>query len=460
MAGRRWAEWTSAERQVFARYVRGLLDGRLLTVSKAAEACRIELAELRRRTPAADRPAFVRNWPGICSRLRKATGRGRSLSANSFWSEAELAVADRHARLLRTGRHASVPLAAAACLKDVERLYHAGKAGRPIIPRSRGAVVAAVAHRARLAGWLPIRTRWSQAEEVALKRHVNALMRGEYHDAREAADACRRDICRSKGGQGRRQTNRTVRPLSAVYRRLSARALSLGWSLDSVRWRPEERRTLERHARRLAQNDGPELRQVARDCRRELGRLGARFRAGEPHDRRRAARWTYNTIETYLGRLSLAQGRAVVGEWRADELEVVGRYAQALVDGRFASAPSAAPACVEELAELRQSWRANDPVRFGRTQPRTAVATYKQIRQQANTLQRRWPQSGWTAEEMAACRRWVRWYDRHRGAHRLSPWSQVGPGLQEELAQMGSRRSATACAAKFWRVWREQRGAA
>jgi hypothetical protein len=239
---------------------------------------------------------------------------------------------------------------------------------------------------------------------------------------------------------------------------LSIRAKKLGYSWVAARWRPEEREILDRHVRVLAGREHPRLEPVARDCFSELEALYTRRRAEEPASRLAYRPRTFRTIFTYLLRWSRERGRVVMLEWTPQEDRVVGRHARALIEARYADAPTAARACQLELAKLRRQWRTDDPAKLKGTRPRSLAATYGHLCKLAHRLNQRWPKTRWTDEETKACRRWIRWYDKHRGVRRLRTWDTVAEGLQEELERMNSRRSFSACQAKFWKEWRRARG--
>jgi len=44
------------------------------------------------------------------------------------------------------------------------------------------------------------------------------------------------------------------------------------------------------------------------------------------------------------------------------------------------------------------------------------------VRTIAHRLKQRWPKTAWTGLELTACRRWIRWYEKHRDVRRLRTW--------------------------------------
>jgi hypothetical protein len=376
------------------------------------------------------------------------------------WLAEEDRIVDRYVEALHLHRCRTSRRAAQECEREFQRL----RAGQP--ERSAGAATRSLAaiefrmyQRASAAGYVRWRYPVTSEEQAVYDRYARALARGRYRDVTPAARDCLKDLARldRRGPAAGRRPPRTV---SSVALQLSNRARKLGWSWVASRWRPEERRVLDRYVRVLAGREPPPVRRAARDCFNELEALYKRRRAEEPTSRVAYRPRTFRTILTYLLRWSREKGRAILPVWTPRENQIVGRYARALIEARYADAPTAAAACQRELARLRRQWRRDNPARFKGTRPRSMAATYGHLCILAHRLNQRWPKTAWTDEELSACRRWIRWYERHRGVRRLKTWDTVAEGLQEELERKNSRRSFAACQAKFaklWKEWRRQR---
>jgi hypothetical protein len=445
-----WIRWTTEELRVLDRCVRGIRQGRYEAVSEAARAF---LQDVERLKVHGDVPAGVptRNYLTVHGAIRRRLGSRRRGALHSRWKPDELAVLNRYVGALMEGRYATVYEAADACHAEFERLRR-GRAWATT-PRNLVAIRARLYARAHAAGHVRWPYRIIPTEQAVFDRYARALADRRYRDLACAAQDCLKDLGRLRrmSATGGRSPSRT---LSAVRLQLSSRARKLGWSWVASRWRPEERQVLDRHVRALAGSVHPSLKQIARDCYDELEALYRRRWAKAPALRQAYRPRTYRTIHSYLLRWSREKGRTVSAEWTPQEDQVAARYARALIEAGFADAPTAAQACEQELRELRLQWRANDPARFRGTRPRSAAATYHHLCKLAHKLNQRWPKTGWTQEEMRACERWIRWYERHRGVRRLRPWDTAAEGLQEELERLNSRRSVPACRAKFCKEWR------
>jgi hypothetical protein len=311
----------------------------------------------------------------------------------------------RFVRSLLRGRYQSARDAAQACtqafgkerIRETDRQWAA-------VPRSLRAIELRVWMKARAAGLARYRYPLAPGEQVVYDRYARALAEGGYRDLTPAARDCLKELDRLRRqcpGAGCRPR----RSLSSVKVQLSNRAHRLGWSWNSSRWSPEERRILRRFVRVLSARGHPSTQRAASECfaalKRHYGRL-TQTRSG----RRTAGKlWTFMTIYTYLARQSKALGREVETLWSPEEDGIRRRQALGVVEGRFADAPAAARACAYELAGLRGRCRAG---------ARTMSAVERRITELADALHRPWPGSRWTDAEVNALRRWTNWYEAMR----------------------------------------------
>ena len=373
------------------------------------------------------------------------------------WLAEEDRIVDRYVEALHLHRYRTSRRAAEECECELQRL-HAGQPERSAgaDTRSLAAIEYRMYQRAYAAGYVRWRYPVTSEDEAVYDRYARALASGHYRDVTPAARDCLKDLARldRRGPAAGRRPSRTV---SSVALQLSNRAQKLGWSWVASRWRPEERRVLDRYVRVLAGRKHPPLEPVARDCFNELEALYRGRRVEKPELRLAYRPRTFRTIFTYLLRWSREKGRVILPVWTPQEDEVVGRHARTLIEAGYADAPTAARACRLELAILRRQWRTDNPASFKGTRPRSMAATYSHLCILAHRLKQRWPKTAWTDVDMKVCRQWIRWYDSHRGVRRLKMWDTAAQGLQEELERMNSRRSFAACQAKFARLWKEWR---
>lgn len=446
--------WTPDELRVLDRYVRNYHAGRDRTARDASAACAKELRRVRQRRPG--NPG--RTPSAVYTRLQVAVRERRRGGRDTHWSEEELAVLDRHASALKAGRFEDAVAAAFACHREIKRLWRRHPASvRAPTPRTEQAVRAKVYTRAAASGWRSIRMAWSDGEQAILERHVAALLKGRYKGAWEAARACRKELERRFGR--RLRAGRSVhRTLGAVYYRLAQLANRRGWTRPGTRMLPQERRVIERHARRLLGTGAPGPKSVARECCAELARLHEQLRVKDPDAFARVTPRTPSTIATYVHRRAIGLGRPTLEDWQDDELRIVDRHARALVARKYRDADMATLACRKDLARLRRSWRKTDPERYRGTRPRPYNGVYDRLRKWAHALGQRWPRTRWTPEELVLLNRAVDWYDRNRGIRQLRPYETAVDGLLLELEQIGSRRTLYGCQARFWKEWQRRHG--
>jgi len=361
------------------------------------------------------------------------------------WTVPESKIIERCVAALVAGRYRRLQDAVDACTQEVGRQRERRPdAGWPAVPRPKSAVRERLREKAKSTGWVSLRVHWDRAETATLRRNVRALMEGHFRDTWGAARACLRALARL-----RRPGPAVSRTPKAVRDRIVLLARSLGWSQSATRWLPEERRILERYVRALVNGRYVSPSLAARDCSAELDRLHRRLR------RESSTRGFFprrvNTIANYLHRWSRDRGRPVAADWTDAEVRVIRRHAQGLASGEHKDGRAAARACFLELQALRRrQWRLF----------RAKASVSQQLREFAHETGEHWPKSGWTVEELRACQRWVRWYERHRRVRRLRPWAVAAEGLQQELEQMHSRRSVEACAARLWKERRRLLGLA
>jgi hypothetical protein len=377
----------------------------------------------------------------------------------AFWTGPELRILRRQVAALVEGRCRRLQDAVEACKMAMDRQRRLKPNDYwPSFSRPASAVRAKLKEEARRAGWQSLRVHWSPEERAVLDRHVAALLQGQFHAPKQAARSCVAEL-EAVGRRLRRQGRKPVRrSLLAVRDRILKRAHGHGWSRAEMRWLPEERRILDKHARRLIRLPGLQMKTAVRDCRRDLRRLHARLRRVKPERFRRVVPRTDATLRRILGQSAAEMGRPVPDAWRPDENRVIRRFARAVLDDRYPDVETAAPACARALGRLRRRWRVTAPARFKQTSPRTVIGTRNHLLELTHSYGQRWPHSGWTAAELRACRSWVRTYMRNRDTPGYLTWTTAAEGLREELSQLRSRRTAGGCVAQMWAQRRRMYG--
>jgi len=445
--------WTAEELAVVDRAVKALIGGRFDSVAKAVASCRSELLRLSGPARGGHAGQLGRAWLTV---YRKFLHRRHELGVYEFyegWTAPELTVLDRYVRLLKKGRFTNINEAASAARAELARVHRARQVhGRPVPRRSPGAIFSKLVRLARAAG-IAGRRRWTADEERVLSQTARALLKRRYPNLRVAALACRDALARLRRERPGAKVG-LARGLSGIRDRIGRRARELGWSWAAARWDAAGLRILDGCARRLVSGGYATAHDAASECCEKLRQTQARSANVKRSPRTAPSLRTYKTILTYILRRSRPMGRTVCRRWTPEEDRIVSSFARGVIEGRFSDAPVATQACLRALAEFQGQRR---QAGSGHMEPRTAPAVYSRICALAHGTGERWPKTGWTDEELRACRRWVRRYVRHRMVRRLRPWSTVGEGLQEELERLKCHRSAEACRQYVWREWRRQR---
>jgi hypothetical protein len=157
------------EKAVLDRFARAVATGRIPTARGAGKACAEALHRLHRRYQGKFAGAPDRKEAGIQGELWPRVAKLRSRWFCSHWSAAELALADRYARLLIAHRFPHVRAASKACCEAVDRLHArlARKRGdrRPRMVRTLPGVFDQILTRAKELAPFQIPHRWWIAEE-------------------------------------------------------------------------------------------------------------------------------------------------------------------------------------------------------------------------------------------------------------------------------------------------------
>jgi len=200
-AGIRWsgADWTADEVAVARRYARALTAGRIGDARTAAVKCRSALARLAVKTngrPAAQLDPKLQCRRSLLSMAGRIRAEARKIGWPSFvrpWRPDETVIRDRYVAALVEGRFRTAKLAAAACTKELARL-HRRRLRSPAyvgtLPRSYGAVLKELNHRALDLGLPRYGDKWRLQERRLLEQYARGVPSGKYGSWLEAARAC------------------------------------------------------------------------------------------------------------------------------------------------------------------------------------------------------------------------------------------------------------------------------
>ncbi len=220
-------------------------------------------------------------------------------------------------------------------------------------------------------------------------------------------------------------------------------------------WTDAELRVLDRRVRLVLAGKLPSPRHAVASCLPDLERIRENTHGG--HIRTWEA--TYRAL---LGRIPprFRSRYRRPPSWTPAEMRIVNRYAQAVADGKYASAGDAAEACVTPLAELRRRLEGPRPCAPVR---RSQASTYGRIRVRARELGVRPAWSHSSTVEKKVVLEWVERYWRTRDVK--PPWYIIDLAdlMRTELRHKGFERSQGFCEralARRIRLSRQQRAAA
>jgi hypothetical protein len=305
------------------------------------------------------------------------------------WSPAELAVVRRAVAELRRGQYPTVKAATRACIGELAALRSQRRSMKRQLPaRSRTAVYAQVRARAAAAGVRTYAPWWRPQESRVAARYGRALARGRYAELAVAARECREEWNRLAGQQPDVFRSRTLLALRNAVR---AEARELGWHTSGVHRDPRVDHILARYARSLARGRYRSGTEAARHCAEEL----AAFYSRHPAVPRLAAVSVAERIRRKSHDLGMPSSRR---GWTAGEDDLVRRYAQAVVEGRYSSGTEAAESCTRDLARLR----------IAQDRPRRLLDVNARIAAFARGFGYPHPHGGWTRREKAILERHAR----------------------------------------------------
>lgn len=317
----------------------------------------------------------------------------------SRWSPEERRVLDAHVAAFAQGKYRSPVEAARGFQREIERLRDKHPRALRLSPRRKLSAVCVAIRKRRIALRLPppLRHSWTVDEDRLVARYAQKLADGRFPSMLAAAGACMKALTASRGTRfaaGAKFSTESVR--DHMRRQMKAQGLNL----PNARLTSGEARVVDHHIQALLEGRHRDARKAAEACHAELSRLPRS--AVSPRVR------TLVSIQRRIDERCRKAGR--IGShawWRPDEDAVVGRFAYALVQGRYSSIETAARACRNELmrASLRRHRRSQtgNPYSYCRS----VAAVRARVLESAHGLGR--PKvEAWSRREMAAVDRHVR----------------------------------------------------
>lgn len=209
----------------------------------------------------------------------------------------------RYARAYLAGRYPSARRAASACARALARAHR---------PRPFYGVYWLLYTTAREMGLPTVEREWTVAEKRVMKRHMRLLFAGRYDYARDAAQACFREL----GGS---------RTYKAVWFALRTEATRIGLPRFHSRLTRIEEQLVERYALKVHQGLLPHWRAAAEQCHAAILRRMARLAKTGPLKLRRPPSHTLDTIHVAI--LKVAHKRGLRGprnpHWTAAEDKIL-----------------------------------------------------------------------------------------------------------------------------------------
>ena len=445
--------WTQGEECALDRYIDAVRAGKYATVEAAAQDLYQELLGQSTSTPGSP----IRTLAAVRVKLVPALRDSGVQKKRAHWSRAELRVFSRYVRALYAHRYSNVLKASADCQRELIELRRRVLSRNPSHP-SPPFVHSLIAIRRRLAdcttGFAGIgQTRCLTADLTrTLDRYARGVSAGRFATVIAAAQRCSRELAQRKGPYRERLAASWLRIL--IIRRIAALRLTR----PSRRWLSEETAVLDHYARRVLageyQSLTPPVHRVAAALSRLRRRNPKRYAESRPRTLS-AVRDRLDQRIAALARRSRGERREIGGvRWRADEEQLIARYAQRLIARRYRSARAAGQACWQCFQRLRQRGNRSLATK-ARPANRTLDAVDRRLRLQAQRIARfELPFRRWSGAEKRIAARWVLRYHRHRLGELRMNLETCARMMQGDLQRRGFFRSIRACQAEINRGYR------
>lgn len=410
------------EERVLDKFARAVAAGKYVTVKQAVADCRSALG--RTGVP------HVRSSRAVLSQLvARSRAHGR-VPAYARWSAEEASTADRCARALARGNHATVGSAVAA--------WRRALVGVPLArTRSMSAIRYQLARRGVALGWKPVDLRLTTMEREVLDRFAQAVASGEYPSTVAALADCRREL-----GRIRPEVRRSDVGLAC---RLRPRVRAMGRIQPRSTWSQEENKAVVRFAGLVVQGRYRGAPQAAQDCKAELDRIRAcQGTRGSPLPDR--------TLTNITGRLWHALARTDVPRAFTKptlaERQVIDHYVGLVLEHHYPTLSRAVPDCMAALDRLCAQTTGSASTRTGSAVQRMMLSRAYEIDRRQLSRRR------WTAEEDTLTARWARKYAQHRRGRLRMGLDTMAEMMKGDLRRRGYYRSPGACRTRISEEYR------
>jgi len=311
------------------------------------------------------------------------------------WGTAESRLIDRFARDLVSGRSPNAAIAARACVDALRRLHEAHpNAAWAAVTRTWEAVHTRLLDVAHATGGRWRGARWSARQDSLIRPFVTGLIQGRYRSANEAARYATAVLALSGPRRSVPFNQRTVQ------QRILDQAEARGWRPDTREWSERELRLLDDYARAVRRGRYRTARAAARAYLQGLDRLARRHRGTRWLRTDRTLDSVFTALVKRLKRLKAWSGPV----WPEPELQLAERFAQGLIDGRYASARAAA----RDFLSARDDLRARLPEIVWLRRRRALRNAQRVINKQAHEMGRSVQTIPWGAPERRILDRYAR----------------------------------------------------
>jgi hypothetical protein len=394
-------DWSPEETRVLEPYVRGVLRRQFKNSGAAAREYLLELDSLRRRYPNAKWLRTQRDFKSVQSKINQETRKlGRS-GRPPGWTPQETQITGRYVRALLRGEYRSVHQAARACHRELTLEYrlHRGADGFPML-RSYVSAYGRMIEDSRRQGRTMVRAKWSGQELRVIDDHARAVAEGRLRNAKQASRQCAQDLDRLRRRYPNAGWLAVERHWQGIYRVMLKRARDLGRRPTSFIWSPVEKRLLDHYARQVVRGEYRDAKQAARELLRRLDQLYAKPRKLTSPRVRRSLHHVHCLLCERAHELGWSRQHLF---WSPREEQIINRYVNELLAGRFRHARAAGAACKHELDRLHE---AHPNARWAEKR-RTQVAVNFRITQRTRATGEAWPHSRWTIPEKRIVERYA-----------------------------------------------------
>lgn len=452
--------WLPEEDDIVDRHARALARGRYRYNSHAVAACCRDLQSLHRRSG--------RGWvrtPGVTHvRLKRRVAALGLPWVTEALTDDEERVVQRYVSGLARGDYVRVPAAARQCRDELAGLAVGRRSWHPRTIKGLCCTLTKRLHQAAVT-WGG--AKWNADEDAVVRRYARMLAAGRLPDAWVAARECRAALIRKAGGArsrrpGRANVGRYVRSQTAVAGRIRRLAREAGWPCFVRPWRTEETVIRDRYVAALVAGRFGNAKQAAEKCTTELERLHRRMLKAAPGRYANTLPRTYSAVLRELNERARRLDLPRYGDkWRLQERRSIERHARGVPAGRYRTWMDAARACHAELRRLHRRIRRKSPISLSALPERSLADVHQHVIKLAHKLGLEGPRRIlWTPAENRIVDASLRWYEGHRRVREYRPLREAVIGLQEELDQMGSVRSLSACRCQLFKRRRFLQGAA